>query len=147
MLRLDYNYPKSIEGMLMNRKIHISQEDQKQNFIEEKFLSLLEDNEDYLIEALESMFFDHEEEFNQKIKEAIIIAIEKNIRIPFINFIKADLSEITLDEAIEHLWDHDTDWRLLRSLITKENSKDFEGIYWFFWENAWDVYGEQKFGG
>ena len=131
----------------MNRKIHISQEDQKQNFIEEKFLSLLEDNEDYLIEALESMFFDHEEEFNQKIKEAIIIAIEKNIRIPFINFIEADLAEITLDEAIEHLWDHDTDWRLLRSLITKENSKDFEGIYWFFWENAWDVYGEQKFGG
>lgn len=131
----------------MNREIHISKEEQKQNFIEEKFLSLLEDNEDYLIEALESMFFDHEEEFNQKIKEAIIIAIEKNIRIPFINFVKADLSEITLDEAIEHLWDHDTDWRLLRSLIAKENSKDFKEIYWFFWENAWDVYGEQKFGG
>lgn len=147
MLRLDYNYLKSKEDILMNREIHISKEDQKQNFIEEKFLSLLEDNEDYLIEALESMFFDHEEEFNQKIKEAIIIAIEKNIRIPFINFIKADLAEITLDEAIEHLWDHDTDWRLLRSLIAKENSKDFEEIYWFFWENAWDVYGEQKFGG
>lgn len=147
MLRLDYNYLKSKEDILMNREIHISKEEQKQKFIEEKFLSLLEDNEDYLIEALESMFFVHEEEFNQKIKEAIIIAIEKNIRIPFINFIKADLSEISLDKAIEHLWDHDTDWRLLRSLIAKENSKDFEEIYWFFWENAWDVYGEQKFGG